>query len=144
MSQYPEKFPAWLETRDATQYGQACPQPGLSSATASLYGQFLSHDEEKLKRRASTDPEDCLTLDVYTKNVSACAPFVILIPSTRRRGKNLQLGEDVFDWINVFENYNQHIYAPHQVQSKRLCHTKRWKIMRAGAYLIYTYLFSPS
>ncbi|XP_059477475.1 carboxylesterase 1E-like [Neocloeon triangulifer] len=68
---YPEKFSGWLGTRDATLYGQACPQPGVSAAVAPLYGQFLSHDEDTLPRRASADPEDCLTLDVYTKKIGS-------------------------------------------------------------------------
>jgi hypothetical protein len=46
-----------------------------------------------------------------------CANSFYLNPySTRRRGRNLQLGEDVFDWINVnvrTENYNQ--YTTRQV-----------------------------
>lgn len=43
---------AWQGVKNATSHGQPCPQPGVTSH--------------------SSDPEDCLSLDVYTPTVTFC------------------------------------------------------------------------
>jgi len=70
--QAPVKTDPWTETRNATQFGQKCPQPSEDKLGA--LASFMTPDPEFVYQQSraaakADDAEDCLTLDVYTPTV---------------------------------------------------------------------------
>ncbi|XP_059477244.1 cholinesterase 1-like [Neocloeon triangulifer] len=78
----PVKMDAWIGVLDATQFGQACPQPSWSRLGP--LASFMTPDPDALYQQSraaalATDPEDCLTLDVYTPTTEPGAKLPVLV-----------------------------------------------------------------
>lgn len=75
-TQDPVKVESWTGVYNATTYGQACPQPSLFGDDARLrkINQWVETDPEVIHMQRESafraeDPEDCLTLNVFTPKV---------------------------------------------------------------------------
>ncbi|CAB3370890.1 Hypothetical predicted protein [Cloeon dipterum] len=76
----PVKTEAWDDVYNATQFGQVCPQPQESNSVFNYErAEGKAAYQQSRSKALAADPEDCLTLNVYTPTTDKNAMLPVLV-----------------------------------------------------------------